>query len=811
MEEYAITARVVRVIKKEHNFHSRISFEVAPVTDVKCAWMDYASVVIKWQPDKAFFDLIRKDVVVDMICLKKSYHGQPQWTCEFINPHLNPNTFRYLVKYTTQELKKTEKAKLELMLGYETLPQITTRLVKHWRKLFKGKDQLESNEAKLEYFQANLVENNPILKGIFSFIMDFMMRNELWMRCDLFWKFKYNQWFQKTFTISDKDFPRAITRAIKTVPFQKTFEEVTKEVFKDNPWTCHISSHTKSLEMRLESRKAIITWLIMEKVPQQDWKDQRAFFLFWHSFQRAAQDDHDTYVDEDDIITLLQTSELKLEQLVALSEQFDTSVDWIQSPSVALVRDTTFKATPIWQKKKVRQLEDEFIRLIEERKGDVENSIVPPTYFNDLQKTGFLNIFTKGFSTIQGPAGSGKSEIIAQAIARGNAKGIRGLVLAPYNVAVENLQRRGIPSRHLMTCCSYLNHPEKALEYDFVILEEAGTIALSQAVHLLNTIQPKANVCFLGDMFQLPPIGESCAMIFQDLVLYTSPTQLTEVKRTTKHSSILKNAQSILKQSPTVVEDETFSWLKYPLFTYKRVGELNYDYLSFKVLDKIFLNWTPESLCITARNEDVLLLASYLHHKHHDTLKQFRTQPFFKHKCTISCLRAGSKVMITRQIRDFTKSSFKFRNLHEQKSEDAKLLAVKGDIGTLTACPTTKKGKYSIQLQIGTKIECYDGCFQLGYAGTTHRCQGGEVKHLYKVLPDAQCPILDARFLYVGITRGKQKVEMVGTEAAYTMAVQKGFRMIRSTLSRLTSRPLKFSECIHDEESVQKQNKISTL
>jgi len=771
--EVAITARVTNVTKHK-GYHSRISFDIEPINDEDKAWATYSTSCIKWNPIKPMYHLLRKHTIVQMICTKDTYKTA-QWKCEFLNPQLDHTSFRYLLKYAGDELVAEDKHRLEFLLGLSTYAKTVTQLVKQWKKV---DPQGSSNQEKLDVFIEEVKKGG---KQLDLYIMDYIMEKELWNRCDLFWRFQYHQWFTKELPVADRDLGRAITRAVDKVPFSQTFAEVTIALFQDNPWTCHVSSHTKNLDVQKQGRMALIQWLEKHGVIFTDVEKQQHFFCFWHCFQQGVVNAQDTYVEDAAVLQILKRNriELRSESIMALSQRYDTHPDWVTSPSVEIVR-TMYEDRYIWQRKKVKDLEDEFITLVETRRGkQSEGKLSFPTYFTPLQNEAFRAIETRALSVIQGAAGTGKSEIISQIIARANTIGCKGLVLAHYNQAVENLKKRGIPAAQLMTCCSFLLHGHS--KYDFVIIEEAGTVTLSQAVQLLKKVS--VNLCFLGDMYQLPPIGEGAGMVFQDLVTYLDPIVLTEVKRTTDTSAILQNAQAILRGENKIIEDDSFQWRKYPFFSYRPHGGLNMDHITLHMLDKIFVDWTAECMCITARNEDVLLLASYLHHKHLHSLEQFQT-PTFTHRCTFACLRVGSRVMITRKILDY-KQNDRNQKLRAQYSHSTvPVLAVKGDVGIIVEhVPGTKR--YTVHVN-GKDVPCFDSMFQLGYAGTTHRCQGGEAGHLYKFLPDPECPLLDSRFLYVGITRGKQKVDLIGEEAAYQKAILRGFQPIRSTLSRLT-------------------------
>ena len=253
-------------------------------------------------------------------------------------------------------------------------------------------------------------------------------------------------------------------------------------------------------------------------------------------------------------------------------------------------------------------------------------------------------------------------------------------------------------------------------------------------------------------------------MVFQDLVQQCKPVILKEVKRT-KTSAILRNAKRILKGDCLVETDDSFQWITEPLFTYSYPGVLRKDLISQKRLDSIFQAWNVECLCITARNQDVAILASYLHHKHLKNLDSVSDlDGLWTHRCTNACLQVGSRVAIMTKIREGKYSE--------------KILAVKGDTGIIVERNETH---YKVKVR-DKELLCFDSMVKLGYSGTIHSCQGGEATKVYMFLPDPTCPLLDARFLYVGMTRARAQVCLVGSEKSYQVGVQKGFPYIHSTV-----------------------------
>jgi len=65
------------------------------------------------------------------------------------------------------------------------------------------------------------------------------------------------------------------------------------------------------------------------------------------------------------------------------------------------------------------------------------------------------------------------------------------------------------------------------------------------------------------------------------------------------------------------------------------------------------------------------------------------------------------------------------------------------------------------------------------YAMTIHKSQGSEFRTAAVLLPPAASPILTRELLYTAVTRAKEKIRVVGPEAAVRGAVER--RAVRAS------------------------------
>jgi exodeoxyribonuclease V alpha subunit len=62
------------------------------------------------------------------------------------------------------------------------------------------------------------------------------------------------------------------------------------------------------------------------------------------------------------------------------------------------------------------------------------------------------------------------------------------------------------------------------------------------------------------------------------------------------------------------------------------------------------------------------------------------------------------------------------------------------------------------------------------HAMTVHRAQGSQFGRVSLVLPPASSPLLTRELLYTALTRAREHVRIVGTEAAVRVAVERPIR-----------------------------------
>ena len=131
-----------------------------------------------------------------------------------------------------------------------------------------------------------------------------------------------------------------------------------------------------------------------------------------------------------------------------------------------------------------------------------------------------------------------------------------------------------------------------------------------------------------------------------------------------------------------------------------------------------------------------------------------------------------------------------------QQQNDYEKLVFNGDLGRIVNCdPKTKE----LHVQFDQQIVHYQGKeidqLSLAYAITVHKSQGSEYSAVIIPVTSHHYMMLQRNLLYTAITRGKQLVVLIGTDAAIKKAVENEGSTHRFTgllhqLSELGAAPL---------------------
>ena len=321
---------------------------------------------------------------------------------------------------------------------------------------------------------------------------------------------------------------------------------------------------------------------------------------------------------------------------------------------------------------------------------------------------------------------------------------------------------------------------ENPLEQELLILDETSMIDTLLMDSLLEAVPSASRLILVGDVDQLPSVGAGA--VLSDLIESGSipVVRLDHIFRQAADSFITVNAHKVRRgEMPDFSSSNRQTEDDNQLLDFYFIKESNPE----KIVEKILLMSTER---IPQRFEldpmmDIQVLtpmhrgvtgAIHLNRKLQDVINpdakglEHREQWF----------RIGDKVM--------------------QQQNDYEKLVFNGDLGRIVNCdPKTKE----LHVQFDQQIVHYQGKeidqLSLAYAITVHKSQGSEYSAVIVPLTTHHYMMLQRNLLYTAITRGKQLVVLIGTDAAIKKAVEnegstRRFTGLLHQLSELGAAPL---------------------
>lgn len=373
------------------------------------------------------------------------------------------------------------------------------------------------------------------------------------------------------------------------------------------------------------------------------------------------------------------------------------------------------------------------------------------------QRNAVKTALTHSLSIITGGPGTGKT-MIQKAILdiyRRNHPGSEICCCAPTGRAARRMeQSTGHPASTVHKALGLLagddgdyNTPEM-LDADLILADEISMLDTYLAGYLFDAVKSGSQLILIGDADQLPSVGPG-AVLSEMISSGRIPTvRLDKVFRQNAGSRIATNAKLI------------------------RHGTLSLEYgQDFQFMDSATIPESAEKitevyLAETAKYgvDNVALLTPYrqktetgvnaLNEKLREIVNPAdRLKP--EAKCGKRIFRQGDKIM---QIRN-----------HDDVNN--------GDVGYVTDITTTGPDT-TVYVDFGDgRTKEYDSSeldmLDLGYASTIHKSQGSEYKSVIINLQCAHSIMLTRPLIYTAITRGKDRVIIVGERRALCIAIKK--------------------------------------
>ena len=306
---------------------------------------------------------------------------------------------------------------------------------------------------------------------------------------------------------------------------------------------------------------------------------------------------------------------------------------------------------------------------------------------------------------------------------------------------------------------------EREINADFVILDEASMADMFISSHIFSRLKKGARILLVGDVDQLPSVGPG--NVFRELIEcdLIPVVRLDLVYRQSANSQIPFNAQKINAGDTRLIYGEEFQMREIQ----DEVEAANIVLDEFEKAVQEYGIDNVQILCPMRKRGGVSANAL-------NEIIRGRINP---HKVNLAEAKAGRRIF---RVHD--------KIMHLKNKEDLN----NGDIGYVTGIDL-KNEKFTLTFSDNRQV-CYGteemDRVQLAYAVTIHKSQGTECSVVISPFTMGAYIMLKRNLIYTAVTRGKQKVILIGQAKAVAMAIQRNDIDQRNT--RLGERIKKYWE-----------------
>lgn len=411
---------------------------------------------------------------------------------------------------------------------------------------------------------------------------------------------------------------------------------------------------------------------------------------------------------------------------------------------------------------------------------EVEDGIV----YAGMQKKAIEESLKNGVTVLTGGPGTGKTTIIKAALSIFKRLGFKCALCAPTGRAAKRMSEA--TSNEAKTIHrllevdrgnefsrgpEFFRNERNHLEQDVIIVDEASMIDVPLMTALLKAVKPGARLILIGDIYQLPSVGEG--NVLNDIISSQrfSVITLNEIFRQAENSGIVVNAHKInqgkIPDYTEKYEDFFFVTIKDESAIPSYIANMCKTRLPLKYGEGIeegiqVITPTKKGYAGT-QNLNEILQGSM--NPTSDKKKEYvsRTQKAY---------REGDKVMQTRNNYD----------VEWIRGNESGRGIFNGDIGYIEEIDIEEK---LLKINFDGKIAAYD--FSLleeidhAYAITVHKSQGSEYPIV--IIPVTKCaPVLQTRnLIYTAITRAEKIVLLIGDKDVLEIMVGNDTHILRNT------------------------------
>jgi exodeoxyribonuclease V alpha subunit len=381
--------------------------------------------------------------------------------------------------------------------------------------------------------------------------------------------------------------------------------------------------------------------------------------------------------------------------------------------------------------------------------------------FAEEQVAALRHALTAKLSIITGGPGTGKTTILRALVAILSAKRIKIGLGAPTGRAAQKLtETTGIEAKtihRLLQANSktgqFFFNQENQLPLNFIIVDEASMLDTRLAVSLFNAIFNYTHLLLVGDIDQLPSVG--AGNILADFInsKQFAVTYLKQIFRQGQHSEIVQLAHNIITGDSTVIPCAISFEEISPDHDFHFILANSPEECTQKV-EYLCTNILPNLYKVDPINDTQVLV------------------PLHKGMAGIDILNEKLQLALTHSNQQIPWSHFRLGDKVIQLRNNYEKNIFNGDLGIIyhfnhsTKTVFVKFNNESVEL---TTSELND--IALAYAISIHKSQGSEFPIVVIPLMTQHYIMLQRNLLYTAVTRGRNKVFIVGDPKAYNLAV----------------------------------------
>lgn len=366
-------------------------------------------------------------------------------------------------------------------------------------------------------------------------------------------------------------------------------------------------------------------------------------------------------------------------------------------------------------------------------------------------------------SIITGGPGTGKTSILRALVQIVSAKKVTGVLAAPTGRAAQRLSAAtGTQAKTIHRLLKFdpglgrFQHDNSnPLQTRLVILDESSMLDARLAASLFRAIPHTAHIVLVGDVNQLPSVG--AGNVLNDLIEcgMVPVTRLRKIFRQHRESSIISTAHNVLNgvnSIPCLARD---------------IGDLDPE------KDLQFIKATDPEKCVEIVRR---LCQDFIPRKlNMNPLRDTQVLvPMHKGIAGIGNFNAVLQRALNPGRNGMTFGPVRYRTGDKiiQNRNNYDLNVFNGDIGNIESIDS-EKATLRVRFDNGTvELTRSDlGDVSPAYAISVHKSQGSEYPIVILPLMKQHYMMLQRNLLYTALTRGKQKIYLVGDPTAWFMAV----------------------------------------